>query len=103
MSQHSIPSPTYLMAQSSGKRLLAYIKCNNTREKDYPKQSLFLNYQALLNSNWEAAEETCLAMNMIRSLFLYLNAPNILTDDGSWEDHEFILKKEILEPGLLCA
>ncbi|KAF7886125.1 hypothetical protein EAF00_010228 [Botryotinia globosa] len=82
MSQRSIPSPTYLMAQTSGKRLLAYVKSQ-------------------LDSDWDAAEETHLAMNMIRPLFVYLNAMNIPTDKESWEGFQFILPKKILEPGAM--
>ncbi|THV44142.1 hypothetical protein BGAL_0721g00020 [Botrytis galanthina] len=100
MSQHSVPSPTYLRAQTSGKQLLAYVRCNNPREKDYPKQSLLLNYQALLDSNWDAADETHLAMNMIRPLFVYLGTLHIPTDQEPWEGYGIMLGKEILEPGV---
>ncbi|TGO50075.1 hypothetical protein BCON_0192g00010 [Botryotinia convoluta] len=98
MSQHSVPSPTYLRAQISGKRLLAYVKCNNLREKDYPKQSLLLDYQALLDSNWDAEEETYVAMNVIQPLFVYLNTLNIPTDNESWEGFDIFYKKEVLDP-----
>ncbi|TGO16731.1 hypothetical protein BPAE_0479g00010 [Botrytis paeoniae] len=100
MSQHSVPSPTYLRAQISGKRLLAYVKCNNPREKDYPIQSLLLDHQALLDSKWDDQEETYIAMNVIRPLFVYLDTLNIPTDNESWEGFDIFLKKEILEPGV---
>ncbi|KAF5872706.1 putative wd domain-containing protein [Botrytis fragariae] len=91
MSQHSVLSPTYLRAQISGKRLLADVKCNNPREKDYPKQSLLLDYQALLDSKWNG-------MNVIRPLFVYLNILNIPTDNESWEGFEIFYQKKNLDP-----
>ncbi|KAF7911488.1 uncharacterized protein EAE98_011958 [Botrytis deweyae] len=99
MSQHSVASPTYLRAQISGKRLLAYVKSNDPRKNDYPKQSL-LNHQALLDSKWDDQEETNEAMNVIGPLFVYLNALNISTDIESWDGFEINLKKKILDPRL---
>ncbi|KAM0144935.1 hypothetical protein ACHAP3_000054 [Botrytis cinerea] len=94
MSQFSVSSPTYQKARTSGKQLLTYIKCNNPREKDYPKQSLLLNYKALLDNNWNAEEETSMAMAVIQPLYVYLNVLNIPTGVKSWEAFEIVHKKE---------
>lgn len=94
MPQFSVSSPTYQKARTSGKQLLTYIKCNNPREKDYPKQSLLLDYKALLDNNWNAEEETSMAMAVIQPLYVYLNVLNVPTGIKSWEAFEIVHKKE---------